>query len=214
VLLIPPRQNAPNPRADRGRVQAAARGGPRQTRDTCIIELFLQTGVRLADWPASGSPTSSSRARRRRRTTAPSTSTAGPQGAAVTVNWKVLRAIKAYRRSARPRDERRTTSLDPSSAADGTAVRSRMWCKSISRRRGSPAPRPRPAAHLRHPARPQGTSLNVVRAALGTSSLKTTSIYVELAREQMDRSCSRTRCRIILTDRISVNSSFERAGCS
>jgi len=30
----------------------------------------------------------------------------------------------------------------------------------------------------------KGTSLNVVRAALGHESLKTTSIYVELAREQ------------------------------
>ena len=33
----------------------------------------------------------------------------------------------------------------------------------------------------------RGTKLDVVRQALGHSSLKTTSIYVELAREVMDR---------------------------
>ncbi len=33
----------------------------------------------------------------------------------------------------------------------------------------------------------KGTKLDVVRKALGHSSLKTTSIYVDLAREEMDR---------------------------
>jgi site-specific recombinase XerD len=33
----------------------------------------------------------------------------------------------------------------------------------------------------------KGTKLDVVRKALGHASLKTTSIYVDLAREEMDR---------------------------
>ncbi len=33
----------------------------------------------------------------------------------------------------------------------------------------------------------RGTKLDVVRQALGHESLETTSIYVELAREQMDK---------------------------
>jgi integrase len=41
--------------------------------------------------------------------------------------------------------------------------------------------------HLRHPPARKGTSLRVVQEALGHTSLRTTSVYVSLARELMDQ---------------------------
>jgi integrase len=106
----------------------------------------------------------------------------------VTVNWKAVRAIKAYQKIRKPRDEDEDhlfltkfgKAMGPRSIED--VVQKYLREAGISDASTHALRHTFATQHV-----PKGTSLNVVRAALGHESLKTTSLYVELAREQMDK---------------------------
>lgn len=189
--LIPPERERHTPRflteGEYKRLLEAVRYEP---RDAAIIELYLQTGMRLSEvarlkvtdiaLPAriskelgnAGSVTILGKGRRQR---------------IVTLNWKACKAIKTYL-AIRPTD-----TDDPHLFL--TKFRLGIGPRSIERavakylteadiRGGS-------VHTLRHTfgthSVRRGTKLRVVQEMLGHSSLKTTSIYVSLAREDMDR---------------------------
>jgi site-specific recombinase XerD len=189
--LIPPERERHTPRflteGEYKRLLEAVRHEP---RDAAIIELLLQTGMRLSevagmkvtdvDLPAriskepgnAGSVTILGKGRRHR---------------IVTLNWKVCKAIKSY------------LAVRPAGTDDPrlflTKFRLGIGPRSIERAVGkylTEAGIAGASVHsLRHTfgthAVRRGTQLRVVQEVLGHSSLKTTSIYVSLAREDMDR---------------------------
>ncbi len=158
-------------------------------RDLAIIELVLQTGLRLSevarlhvnhiDLPAKiskepgfvGSVTVLGKGRKQR---------------SVTLNYKACRAIKNYL-ALRPDSE--DTHLFLTKYRKGISPRSieKLLTKHLKE-----AGIPNASVHtLRHTFAThnvrRGTKLEVVRQALGHESLETTSIYVHLAREMMDK---------------------------
>ena len=110
----------------------------------------------------------------------------GRKDRTVTLNWKACKAIKAYLQT-RPATERRNLFI--------TKFRDGMSPRSIQLAVGkylAEANIKNASVHtLRHTFAThmvrRGTKLDVVRQALGHASLKTTSIYVTLAREVMDK---------------------------
>lgn len=189
--LIPPEREHRTPRflteAEYKRLLEAARYEP---RDAAMIELYLQTGMRLSEvarlkvtdveLPARiskelgnvGSVKVLGKGRRSR---------------VITLNWKACKAIKAYL-AARPGD-----TDDPHLFL--TKFRTGISPRSIERAVGkylAEAGIHGASVHsLRHTFGTQavrrGTQLRVVQAMLGHSSLDTTTIYVSLVREDMDR---------------------------
>jgi site-specific recombinase XerD len=190
LKLIPPDRERMEPRVlsegEYKRLLEAVRG---DIRDQAIIELLLQTGLRLSEvsrlhvnhvsLPTKiskepgfvGSVTVLGKGRKQR---------------SVTLNYKACRAIKNYL-SVRP-------------AADDTHLFLTKFKKGIGPRGIEKlvekylkeAGIPNASVHtLRHTFAThtikKGTKLEVVRQALGHESLETTSIYVHLAREMMDK---------------------------
>ncbi len=187
--LRPPGREEREPRvlteAEYRRLQDACRFHP---RDQAIIELFLQTGMRLSelarltvadlDLPAkvgrdkggAGSVRILGKGRRERT---------------VTLNWKACKAVKSY--------------LATRSGAAGPSV----FITKFGAPMGPRAIQDTVKKYLReagiehasvHTLRrtfgthmvKKGTNLRVVQEAMGHSDLKTTSVYVHLARDLMD----------------------------
>lgn len=189
--LIPPEREYRQPRVlteiEYKRLRDAVQYHP---RDLAIIELLLQTGMRLSELsrltlnditlPAKitrgagdvGSVLIRGGKGRKDRT--------------ITLNWRACRAIKSYL-AIRSRAEGERVFLTKFGEGIGPRAVQRAVEKYLDEAMISNA-----SVHtLRHTFAThmvkKGTKLDVVRQALGHSSLKTTSIYVELAREVMDK---------------------------
>jgi site-specific recombinase XerD len=187
--LRPPEREYRQPRvlteAEYKRLQDACRF---HARDAAMVEVFLQTGMRLSELArltvhsvqlptkitkdgSVGSVHIQGKGRRDRQ---------------VTLNWKACRAIKAYQ-AVRPNST--DTRLFLSKFRKGMSGRAieKVVAKYLLEAKISGA-----KVHtLRHTFATHqvrnGTQLPTVRDALGHSSLAITSLYVGLAREQMDK---------------------------
>jgi integrase/recombinase XerC len=190
LKLIPPERERNEPRVlsegEYKRLLEVVRG---DIRDQAIIELILQTGLRLSEvarlhvnhvsLPAKiskepgyvGSVTVLGKGRKQR---------------SVTLNYKACRAIKNYLGS---RPDTEDTHLFLTKYRKGISPRSieKLLTKHL-REAGIPAASVHTLRHTfaTHTIK-RGTKLEVVRQALGHESLETTSIYVHLAREMMDK---------------------------
>lgn len=171
------------------RLREAAQYDP---RDLAIIEVFLQTGMRLTelsrlklmdiDVPQGriskemfGSVTIHGKGRKTRT---------------VTLNWKACRAIRSYL-AVRPRTDSPSLFITKFRAGIGPRSIENVIAKYLAEAGISGA-----SVHtLRHTMATHmvknGTKLDVVRQALGHTSLKTTGLYVDLAREVMDEEMQR-----------------------
>ena len=189
--LIPPSAEHNQPRVlSEGEYENLRAAAAYNVRDLAIIELLLQTGMRRAELttlkvtdialPARitkdpgnvGSVTIHGKGRRTRT---------------VTLNWKACAALKSYL-AVRTKKESESPALFLTKFAKGIGTRSvnNLIVKYLGE-----AHIPNATVHtLRHTfathSVKKGTKLDVVRKALGHSSLATTSIYVDLAREVMD----------------------------
>ena len=190
LKLIPPKRERNEPRVlsegEYKRLLEAVRG---DIRDQAIIELILQTGLRLTEvarlhvnhvsLPSKiskepgyvGSVTVLGKGRKQR---------------SVTLNYKACRAIKNYL-AVRP--DVTDSHLFISKFRNGLSARAieHRVTKHLKE-----AGIPNASVHtLRHTFAThtikRGTKLEVVRQALGHESLETTGIYVHLAREMMDK---------------------------
>ena len=188
--LIPPEREYRQPRvlseAEYQRLQLAC---AHETRDAAIIELLLQTGMRLAEL--------SRLSVQQIELPAKITREEGDVGSVhiwgkgrkertVTLNWKACKALKAYLR-VRPQIEDARLFVTKFGAGMGPRAIQYAVDKYLDEARILNA-----SVHtLRHTFAThmvrKGTKLDVVRQALGHESLKTTSIYVDLARDVMDR---------------------------
>lgn len=188
--LIPPERGYLQPRVlTEGEYKRLQLACAPDTRNAAMIEVLLQTGVRLSelarltlqhmDLPAKitrdegnvGSVHIFGKGRKERT---------------ITLNWKACKAIKAYL-AIRPKVEDNRVFI--------TKFRSGISPRAIEytvEEYLEQAGIPNASVHtLRHTFAThmvkKGTKLDVVRQALGHESLKTTSIYVDLAREVMDK---------------------------
>jgi site-specific recombinase XerD len=189
--LIPPEREHRQPRYLSEREYKALLDACRhETRDAAIIELLLQTGMRLSelarlslsdiDLPAriSKEPDGAGSVRivgkgRRERT--------------VTLNWKACKAIRAYL-AVRPKEpDEQHLFLTKFRAGISPRSIERLVEKYLD----EAAIRGASVHSLRHTfgthSVKRGTRLKVVQDVLGHASLDTTTIYVSLAREDMDR---------------------------
>lgn len=188
--LIPPEREHRQPRvlteSEYKRLQLAC---DHETRDAAIIELLLQTGIRLSEVARLTL----------QRVELPTKITKDPGNVGsvrvfgkgrkertVTLNWRACKAIKAYLAVRSGVDDER---LFLTKFGGGMSPRAIQYAveKYLEEADISGA-----SVHtLRHTFAThmvkKGTKLDVVRQALGHSSLKTTSIYVELAHEVMDK---------------------------
>jgi site-specific recombinase XerD len=190
LKLIPPERERNEPRVltegEYKRLLEVVRG---DIRDQAIIELLLQTGLRLSEvarlhvnhvsLPTKiskepgyvGSVIVLGKGRKQR---------------SVTLNYKASRAIKNYL-SVRPDVEDTHLFLSKFKKGIGARGIEKLVTKYLKE-----AGIPNASVHtLRHTFAThtikRGTKLEVVRQALGHESLETTSIYVHLAREMMDK---------------------------
>ena len=190
LRLIPPARERMQPRvlseAEYKRLLEVVRG---EIRDQAIIELLLQTGLRLSEvarlhvnhvsLPTKiskepgyvGSVTVLGKGRKQR---------------SVTLNYKACRAVKNYL-AVRADEEDTHLFLTKFKKGIGPRGIEKMVEKYLKEARITNA-----SVHtLRHTFAThtikRGTKFEVVRQALGHESLETTSIYVHLAREMMDK---------------------------
>jgi len=194
--LIPPAAEHTQPRVlSEGEYERLRAAAAYNTRDLAIIEVLLQTGMRRAELtmlkvtdialPARitkdpgnvGSVTILGKGRRTRT---------------VTLNWKACAALKSYL-AVRKHKGSDSPALFITKFGKGIGTRSvnNLIVKYLEE-----AHIPNATVHtLRHTfathSVKKGTKLDVVRKALGHSSLATTSIYVDLAREVMDEEMQR-----------------------
>jgi site-specific recombinase XerD len=189
--LVPPAREHRQPRVltenEYKRLLEAVRG---DVRDAAIVELLLQTGIRLTELarltladvelPAKatkdpgnvGSVHLQGKGRKERT---------------VTLNWKACKALKAYLQL-RPKDAE-DAHLFLTKFGKGMGPRAIQYL--VEKYLGEANVAGASVHTLRHTFAThqvkKGTKLDVVRQALGHQDLKTTSIYVDLAREVMDR---------------------------
>ena len=189
TLGIPrPKQEARQPRVLAEHEYKALRQGCNgHLRDRALVELFLQTGLRLSEVPSLtlgdlqlptesgegciGAVTVTGKGRKRRT---------------VSLNWKACDALRTYLDS-RPASKSSRVFLSKSGNSLTSRAIQRMVTKYMSKAGISQA-----SVHtLRHTFAThmvrKGTNLRVVQEALGHTSLQTTSLYVSLARELMDQ---------------------------
>jgi len=190
-----PIRTVPRPRQEMGERRVLSEDEYRRLQNACqdnlrdraIIELFLQTGLRLSEAVslrlADVQIESSGNGR---QIGAASLRGKGRKQRTVTLNWKACAALSAYLRE-RPKVEtdgvfvaRSGSPLGPRAIQDivKTYLRqAKIQGASVH------ALRHTFATHMVR----KGTNLRVVQEALGHSSLQTTSVYVSLARELMDQ---------------------------
>jgi site-specific recombinase XerD len=188
--LLPPEREREARRvlteAEYKRLMAAAQ---HEVRDGAILELLLQTGIRqsectaitLADLQLPGrisrDPGNVGTLRVHGK---------GRKDRVVTLNYKACRAIKAYL-AVRPKVDEEHLFLTKFERPLGTRSIRNVVAKYV-KEAGIPAASAHALRHTfaTHHVR-KGTKLDVVRQALGHESLATTSVYVGLAREVMDK---------------------------
>jgi site-specific recombinase XerD len=188
--LIPPERDYHEPRrlsdAEYKRLLDVVRY---ETRDAAIIELILQTGMRLSELAGlriddiALPPKISKEAGHVGGVTIRGK---GRKMRTVTLNWKACKALWSYL-AIRPAVSDEHLFITKFGRGIGSRGIENLVGKYLQEAGIAGA-----SVHsLRHTFATQqvkrGTKLDVVRKALGHSSLKTTSIYVDLAREEMDR---------------------------
>jgi len=183
-----PKQEIREPRVlTEGEYNGLREACERRPRDKALIELFLQTGLRLSEvanltfggieLPPVGQPRCVGAVRvlgkgRKRRT--------------VSLNWKACDALRAYL------GNRTTPSTLPvflSRTGKGLTARAiQRIIKKYMVHAGITGASVHTLRHTfaTHMVR-KGTNLRVIQEALGHTSLQTTSVYVSLARELMDQ---------------------------
>lgn len=186
--LIPPEREHHEPRVlsqqEYQLLQLACANVP---RDAAIIELLLQTGVRVSEAAQVRLLDLVMPVRlTREETGAVHIHGKGRRERTITLNYKALKAIKSCL-AVRP--EAPTNALFVSKFRRPITVRA---IRMVVKRYMAEAGIERASVHtLRHSFAThhvrKGTNLRVVQEALGHASLETTSIYVHLARELMDK---------------------------
>jgi site-specific recombinase XerD len=190
VKLIPPAREERQPRvlteAEYKRLIEAARG---QTRDAAIIEVLLQTGMRVSELtrlsihdvelPAKPGPHEGGHGSVR-------IYGKGRKERTVTLNWKACRVVKAYL-AVRPQAYSSALFLTKfqqpfSRRAVHQLVEKYLTAAGVA---GATVHTLRHTFGTHHARRK--TALPIIRDALGHASLKTTERYVHLARELMDK---------------------------
>jgi site-specific recombinase XerD len=186
--LIPPEREHYQPRvlseAEYKRLLAAVHG---EIRDEAIVELLLQTGMRLAELARLRVADVELPAKiDRQHTGAVQVHGKGRKERTITLNYKACRALRNYL-AVRPKLDEEALFLTKFGLPIGPRSIENVVAKYAALAGIADAS---PHA-LRHTFATQhvrkGTSLASVRAALGHENLATTSLYVGLAREQMDK---------------------------
>jgi len=188
--LIPPAREYIQPRVltegEYKRLLEAVHG---EIRDNAIIELLLQTGMRLSEIARLTTanielPTKSSQDEG--NVGSVYILGKGRKSRTVTLNWKACRALRSYLQIRPEVDDNHLFITKFGRGISGRAIEYLVekYLKQASIHSAS-------VHTLRHTFATymvkKGTKLDVVRQALGHQDLKTTSIYVELAREVMDK---------------------------
>jgi len=187
--LRPPRRSTREPRVltetEYRRLQDSCRF---HLRDQAIIELFLQTGMRLSELASLRVNDVNLPARVGKEKDGAGSVRLLGKGAkerTVTVNWKASKALKSYLGNRRP-----ITSDALFITKFGEPMGSRA-IQDVVKKYLKEAEIENASVHtLRHTFGThqvkKGTNLRVVQEAMGHADLKTTSVYIHLAREQMD----------------------------
>lgn len=188
--LVPPEREHRQPRVlsemEYQRLQLAC---AHETRDAAIIELLLQTGLRLSELARLTLdqiqlPTKITR--EDGNVGAVRVLGKGRRERTVTLNWKACKAIRSYLATRPAVDD---PHLFVTKFRRGIGPRAIQYLiEKYLREAGISTASVHALRHTfaTHMVR-RGTKLDVVRQALGHASLKTTSIYVDLAREVMDK---------------------------
>ena len=187
--LLAPKKEFTQPRVlSRAEYRSLRRACAHHVRDAAIIELLLQTGIRLTEL---------SNLHVRDLEMPAVVEKKGPPGVVhingkgmkqrvVSVNWRALRAVRAWLIVRRP-------SIGDQLFLNrwGEPLGSRSVYNVVKKYLTKAGIAGAHAHTLRHTFGThmlrKGTSLEVLRAALGHASLNTTSRYIHLAREQMDK---------------------------
>ena len=188
--LTPPAREHKEPRVlSKREYQALLRACSHDTRNAAIIELLLQTGIRLSEL-ARLALDDIELPKRISRDPANTGSVfvhgKGRKERTITLNYKACKALKAWLKI-RPNVD--TNSLFVSKFLKPMSPRAYEY---IVKKYLKEAGIKRASVHtLRHTFAThhvaKGTSLRTVQEALGHADLKTTSIYVQLAREVMNK---------------------------
>ncbi len=187
--LIPPARERTQPRVlTEGEYQRLQLSCAHDVRDGAVIELILQTGLRLSEVAALRLNDLEMPARITRE---------GPPGAVhvqgkgrkqrtITLNWKACKALQAWI-ALRPGIEGDWLFITKFKEPLGPRGIQHLVKKHL-REAGISGASTHSLRHTfgTHMAR-KGTHLQVLRKAMGHESLDTTSIYIDLAREQMDK---------------------------
>lgn len=189
LRLVPPARESRQPRVlteqEYRRLQDACRYHP---RDQAIIELLLQTGMRLSELTSLTIDDIELPARHgkdRDHAGAVHVNGKGRKQRTVSLNWKASQALRAYLDQRRKPEQGAVFMSKFGEPLGPRAVQDLV--KKYLRGAGIRGASVHSLRHTfgTHMVR-KGTNLRVVQEALGHASLKTTSIYVSLSRELMD----------------------------
>jgi site-specific recombinase XerD len=190
--LIPPERERTQPRVlsepEYKRLLTAVHG---EIRDEAIIELLLQAGIRLAELARLKVSDIELPAKvDREHTGAVHIQGKGRKARTVTLNFKACRALRNYLQVG-PRAEESELFITKFGKPIGPRSIENVVTKylAVAGIQGASVHALRHTFATHHVKK--GTSLASVRAALGHESLATTSLYVGLAREQMDQELQR-----------------------
>lgn len=188
--LIPPEREHKEPRVlSKREYQALLRACSHDIRDAAIIELLLQTGIRLSELARLSLDDID--LPRRVSKDPMNTGTLlvhgkGRKERTITLNYKACKALKAWLKM---RPEVDSNSLFVSKFREPMSARAYEYIvKKYLKEAGIKGASVHTLRHTfatHHVAK--GTSLRTVQEALGHADLKTTSIYVQLAREVMNK---------------------------
>jgi len=188
--LIPPGREHKEPRVlSKREYQALLRACSHDIRDAAIIELLLQTGIRLAELARLSLDDMDLPRRVSREPMNTGTLLVHGKGRkerTITLNYKACKALKAW---LKVRPEVDSNSLFVSKFREPMSARGYEYIvKKYLKEAGIKGASVHTLRHTfatHHVAK--GTSLRTVQEALGHADLKTTSIYVQLAREVMNK---------------------------
>ncbi|HSH61595.1 MAG TPA: tyrosine-type recombinase/integrase [Acidimicrobiales bacterium] len=189
-MLIPPAREHHEPRvlseAEYTRLRDAVRF---EVRDAAIIEFLLQTGMRLSELSSLKLTDIELPAKITRDEGSVGRVTIQGKGRkvrTVTLNWKACRAVKSYLQQ-RPTVATPYLFLTKFKKPIGPRSIENLVTKHLTEA-GIPGASVHSLRHTfaTHQAK-KGTKLKTIKEMLGHSNLATTSIYVALAREEMDR---------------------------
>lgn len=190
VDLVPPQTEQKQPRVlTEKEYKALLRACSHETRDAAIIELLLQTGIRLSELARLTLDDVELPARISRdpaNTGALHVKGKGRKERTITLNYKACKALKAWLKI-RPNIDSAALFVTKFREPMGPRAFQRVVKKYLRDAgiKGASCHTLRHTMATHHVAK--GTSLRTVQEALGHTDLKTTSIYVQLAREVMNK---------------------------